>query len=84
MFAAVAHLLSTPCRAAPEGDKAVKGQKAQPTGQGQESAKKGKEAIGPKRGSQVCCCSPVLRVLMYCILQVDAQLHTPVAILGAL
>ncbi|KAL3155970.1 hypothetical protein ABBQ32_012963 [Trebouxia sp. C0010 RCD-2024] len=39
--------------AAPEGDKAVKGQKAQPTGQGQESAKKGKEAIGPKRGSQV-------------------------------
>ena len=44
-------------RAAPEGDKAVKGQKSQPLGEDQSDAKKGKEAIGPKRGSQVCCYS---------------------------
>ncbi|DBB03620.1 hypothetical protein WJX82_010140 [Trebouxia sp. C0006] len=38
--------------AAPEGDKAVAGQKAQPTGEAA-SNKEGKQPYGPKRGSQV-------------------------------
>ena len=39
-------------RAAPEGDKAVEGQKVQPTGE-KASNKEGKQPYGPKRGSQV-------------------------------
>lgn len=47
----------TTCRAAPQGDKAVAGQKAQPRG-AKASNEKGEQPIGPKRGSNVSYCSP--------------------------
>lgn len=40
-------------RSAPEGDKAIAGQKAQPTRQETSEGKKGKTPKGPARGSQV-------------------------------
>ncbi len=42
------------CRLAPEGQKAVEGQKSQPTGaKASEGKPEGKPAIGPKRGAAV-------------------------------
>ena len=40
------------CRLAPEGEKAIEGQKAQPTG-AKASNKEGKQPIGPTRGKYV-------------------------------
>lgn len=49
--------LSYLCRAAPQGDRAIEGQKAQPTGI-KASNEKGEQPLGPKRGSNVSCALP--------------------------
>ena len=61
-------ILTCCCRMAPSGDKAIAGQRAQPTG-AKASNEKGEQPLGPKRGSQVCraglkssgCLHPCLR-----------------------
>ena len=46
------------CRLAPEGQKAVEGQKSQPLGaKASEGKPEGKPAIGPKRGTAVSACA---------------------------
>lgn len=58
------------CRLAPEGDRAIEGQKSQPTGaKASEGKPEGKPAVGPKRGAAVSTLpaffmyTPDLRVL---------------------
>lgn len=42
------------CRLAPEGDRAIEGQKSQPLGaKASEGKPEGKPAVGPKRGAAV-------------------------------